>query len=116
MNATVTCEKCGKPLGMFNGKICYECEKKAHEDFKRYCTENNYVPLTTEMYSRAIKAMDVLEQIRDEIKAKIEEEEFARSVFRHEEKDAVKAEQCTGSIMAYNNVIKFIDKYKEQTV
>lgn len=58
---------------------------------------------------------DVLEKIRADIKAKIEEEEFARSVFRHEEKDTYKAEQCTGSIMAYNNVIKFIDKYKAES-
>ena len=56
----------------------------------------------------------VLDKLRAEIKAKIEEEEFARSVFRHEEKDTVKAEQCTGSIMAYNNVIKLINKYKAE--
>ena len=60
-------------------------------------------------------ANEVLDKIRAEIKAKIEEEEFARSVFRHEEKDTAKAEQCTGSIMAYNNVIKFIDKYKGES-
>ncbi len=58
---------------------------------------------------------DVLDKIRAEIKEKIEQEEFARSVFRHEEKDAVKAEQCTGSIMAYNNLIKLIDKYKGES-
>ena len=58
------------------------------------------------------KDLDVLDKIRAEIKGKIEQEEFARSVFRHEEKDTAKAEQCTGSIMAYNNVIKLIDKYK----
>ncbi len=56
---------------------------------------------------------EVLDKIRAEIKAKIEQEEFARSVFRHEEKDTARAEQCTGSIMAYNNVIRLIDKYKE---
>ena len=60
-------------------------------------------------------ADDVLDKIRAEIKEKIEQEEFARSVFRHEEKDAAKAEQCTGSIMAYNNVIKLIDKYKAES-
>jgi hypothetical protein len=57
----------------------------------------------------------VLDKIRAEIEQKIEQEEFARSVFRHEEKDTVKAEQCTGSIMAYNNVIKLIDKYKAES-
>lgn len=57
----------------------------------------------------------MIDKIRAEIKAKIEEEEFARSVFRHEEKDTVKAEQCTGSIMAYNNVIKIISKYKAES-
>ena len=53
----------------------------------------------------------VLDKIRAEIEQKIEQERFARSVFRGEEKDTVKAEQCTGSIFAYNNVIKLIDKY-----
>ena len=57
---------------------------------------------------------DVLNKIRAEIKEKIEQEEFARSVFRHEEKDAVKAEQCMGSIMSYNNAIKLIDKYRNE--
>lgn len=60
-------------------------------------------------------ANGVLEEIRAEIKTKIEEEEFARSVFRREEKDKAKAEQCTGSIMAYNNMIKLIDKYKAES-
>lgn len=27
MNATVTCEKCGKPLGVFDGNICTDCSK-----------------------------------------------------------------------------------------
>ena len=27
MNATVTCEKCGKPLGMFDGNTCADCSK-----------------------------------------------------------------------------------------
>lgn len=53
----------------------------------------------------------VLDKIKAEIREKVEQEEFARSVFRHEEKDIVKAEQCIGSIMAYNNVIKLVDKY-----
>lgn len=57
----------------------------------------------------------ILDKIKAEIKAKVEEEEFARSVFRNEEKDTAKAEQCTGSIMAYNNVIKLIDKYKTKS-
>ena len=61
------------------------------------------------------RLLDVFEKIRAEIKEKIEQEEFARSVFRHEEKDTFKAEQCTGSIMAYNNVIKLIDKYKAES-
>ena len=56
----------------------------------------------------------ILDKIRAEIEEKIEQEEFARSVFRNEEKDYRKAEQCTGSIMAYNNLIKLIDKYKAE--
>ena len=27
MNATVMCEKCGKPLGVFDGNICADCSK-----------------------------------------------------------------------------------------
>ena len=68
-----------------------------------------------EAISKALEQESVLDKIRAEIKAKVEEEEFARSVFRHEEKDTAKAEQCTGSIMAYNNVIKLIDKYRAES-
>lgn len=56
-----------------------------------------------------------LDKIRTEIEQKIEQERFARSVFRGEEKDTVKAEQCTGSIFAYNNVIKLIDKLQAES-
>lgn len=59
--------------------------------------------------------MDVLDKIRAEIEQKIEQERFARSVFRGEEKDDVKAEQCTGSIFAYNNVIRLIDKHRAES-
>jgi hypothetical protein len=55
----------------------------------------------------------ILDKIKAEIERKIEQEEFARSVFRHEEKDTAKAEQCTGSIMAYNNLIRIIDEQKK---
>lgn len=103
MNATVTCEKCGKPLGIFNGKICYECEKKAHEDFKRYCTENNYVPLTTEMYSRAIKAMDVLDKIRAEIE-RIEGNQF--------EVSDNQGNRYTYETIEKGEVLQIIDKYR----
>ncbi len=58
---------------------------------------------------------DVLDKLRAEIEQKIEQEIFARSVFRGEEKDTVRAEQCTGSIFAYNNVISLIDKYKAES-
>lgn len=62
----------------------------------------------------SMKQEPILDKIRAEIEQKIEQERFARSVFRGEEKDAVKAEQCTGSIFAYNNVIRLIDKYKAE--
>jgi hypothetical protein len=57
----------------------------------------------------------IFNKIKAEIEEKIEQEEFARSVFRHEEKDITKAEQCKGSIMAYKNVIKLIEKYKAES-
>lgn len=59
--------------------------------------------------------VSVLDKIKAEIEHQIEQERFARSVFRNEEKDTVKAEQCTGSILAYNNVIELIDKYKAES-
>ena len=62
-----------------------------------------------------LKQESVLDNIRADIEQKLEQERFARSVFRHEEKDAVKAEQCTGGIFAYNNVIRLIDEYKAES-
>ena len=50
------------------------------------------------------------DDVINEIKQKIEQEEFARTVFRNEEKDENKANQCTGSIMAYKNVLKMLEK------
>lgn len=64
---------------------------------------------------QVVEQEPILDKIRSEIKEKIGQEEFARSVFYHEEKDTAKAEQCTGSIMAYKNVIKIIDKYKAES-
>ncbi len=58
---------------------------------------------------------DVLDKIRAEIQQEYEQERFARSVFR-EEKNAVKAEQCTGSIWAFHRVIGLIDKHRESEV
>lgn len=79
-------------------------------------TFDRTTPKEREALDMAIKALEqepILDKIRTEIEQKIEQEKFARSVFRGEEKDVVKAEQCTGSIFAYNNVIKIIDKYAE---
>ena len=88
------------------------------ETYKKCKWKNNGV-VGLEWWERAIAngtpLEEELEKIRAEIKEKIEQEEFARSVFRHEEKDTVKAEQCTGSIMAYKNVIILFDKYKAES-
>lgn len=72
--------------------------------------------MNSQYYEQGYKqgVSDVLDKIRAEVKEKIEQEEFARSVFRGEEKDAVNAEQCTGSIFAYNNVIRLIDEYRAE--
>lgn len=102
---------------------CIDCNKKMDEIRKAYDNMTTKAPeqepfINKPCVSSGVCEHDknkVLDKIRAEIKGKIEQEEFARSVFRHEEKDAVKAEQCTGSIMAYNNVIKFIDKYKVES-
>jgi len=100
MIITKTCNTCEHSP---NDQHCVGCEwdKSKGENSKWELLKN---PIVIE---RA-----VLDKIRAEIEQKIEQERFARSVFRGEEKDAVKAEQCTGSIFAYNNVIKLIDKYR----
>ena len=64
------------------------------------------------MAVKVLKQESILDEIRLEIEIKIKRKEYARSVFCYEEKDAVKEEQCTGSIMAYNDMIKLIDEYK----
>ena len=58
---------------------------------------------------------DVLDKLRAEIEQDLEQDKIARSVFRYEKINAVKAEQCTGSIAAYNGVIGIIDKYKAES-
>lgn len=68
-----------------------------------------------DMAIKALEQESVINKIREEIKAKIEQEEFARSVFIHEEKNTARAKQCEGRIIAYNNVIKIIDKYKTES-
>lgn len=73
---------------------------------------NEYLPID-ELYTKD-EVVCMLDKIKAEIEVKIEQEEFARSVFRYEEKDAIKAEQCTGKILAYKNVIKFIEKCKSE--
>lgn len=85
------------------------------EELYKECQGDVYFPDTGGELWQAVKNGISLDDLRTEIEQKIEQERFARSVFRGEEKDAVKAEQCTGSIMAYNNVIKFIDKYKTES-
>ena len=80
------------------------------EDFER-CKKKFQMRIN--VIGDAIANGTPLDKIRAEIEQKIEQERFARSVFRGEEKDTVKAEQCTGSIFAYNNVIKLIDEYRK---
>lgn len=79
------------------------------------CRVNTALDKAIEALENQKSVIEELEKIITEIKEKIEQEEFARSVFRHEEKDTVKAEQCTGSIMAYKNVIILFDKYKAES-
>ena len=89
---------------------CYNCHIIDRAK-TAYCPNCEKIKKT----SQDAPTVDVLDKIRAEIEQKIEQERFARSIFRGEEKDAIKAEQCTGSIFAYNNVIKLIDKYKTES-
>jgi hypothetical protein len=56
--------------------------------------------------------ISALNAIKKETQTKINQNiaNFARSVLR-EEKDHDKAQQCAGSIKAYDNLIEFIDEY-----
>lgn len=56
----------------------------------------------------------VLDKLRAEIEHDYEQDKIAREVFR-DKKIAVKAEQCTGSISAYRNVLGIIDKFKAES-
>lgn len=78
----------------------------------RYAERHKQIAEWLKELKRLREKEHVLDNIREEVKTKIEQDEFARSVFLHEEKDTAKANQCTGSIMAYNNVIKLIDRKK----
>lgn len=95
-------------------KWCTNC--KEYDQEKHCCHRwSNVIRDTVEEMKQEYVEREVLDKIRAEIEQKLEQEEFARSVFRHEEKDCTKAEQCTGSIMAYRNVLKMFDKYKAES-
>lgn len=55
-----------------------------------------------------------LEKLKAEINEKIDSEAFARRVFRNEENDPQKAEQCTVTIQAYNKVLTMIKDLLEK--
>ena len=98
-----------KAIEALEQEPCVTMRDLSEEELKHFAEEMKKVR------PQVIEQETVLDKIRAEIKEKIEQEEFARSVFHHEEKDTAKAEQCTGSIMAYKNVIKLIDKYKAES-
>lgn len=62
-----------------------------------------------EMAIKALEQENVIDKIRAEIEHDYEQDKIAREVFR-DKKIAVRAEQCTGSISAYRNVLGIIDK------
>ncbi len=78
----------------------------------RYAERHKQIAELLKELKRLRELENVLDNIKEEIKTKIEQEDFARSVFLHEEKDKIKAEWCVGKIKAYNNVIKLIDRKK----
>lgn len=60
MNATVTCEKCGKPLGVFDGNICNECENKSVLDKIRDEIEETIESYVCDKEENTLKAQGML--------------------------------------------------------
>ena len=61
MNATVTCEKCGKPLGVFDGNTCADCSKIdaiRQEIEERRKRRSNRSPLIDGTYLDCLQIID----------------------------------------------------------
>ena len=61
MNATVTCEKCGKPLGVFDGNTCADCGKIdaiRQEIEERRKRRSNRSPLIDGTYLDCLQIID----------------------------------------------------------
>lgn len=61
MNAIVTCEKCGKPLGVFDGNICADCSKIdaiRQEIEERRKRRSNRSPLIDGTYLDCLQIID----------------------------------------------------------
>lgn len=93
--------------------------REEREDAIKFFEEVAKREVNNAKYSKlAIKALEqepILDKIRAEIEQDLEQAKIDRSVFRYKKINAVKAEQCTGSIAAYHSVIGIIDKYKEES-
>lgn len=69
MNATVMCEKCGKPLGVFDGNTCADCSKI--EQIRDEISELSYVDdieITYGILEEAISKEQVLKVINKYMK------------------------------------------------
>ena len=61
MNATVTCKKCGKPLGVFDGNTCADCSKIEQiraEIEERRKRRSNRSPLIDGTYLDCLQIID----------------------------------------------------------
>jgi len=84
----------------------------SHDDMQ--CEFEKAVKMLLDCADKTLEQEPVLDKIRAEIEQEIEQVKIARKVFRYEKIDAVKAEECSGSITAYHNVIAFIDQVMKQ--
>ena len=63
MNATVTCEKCGKPLGVFDGNTCAECSKI--EQIRQEIADLDDAEYEFEGYYKAVNdALQIIDKYR----------------------------------------------------
>lgn len=84
-------------------------------EYDKYClklyTRLKVCRQTTDLLKELKQKRQAIEEIKSEVKRKLEQEEFAMSVFMGEEKDKRKEYMCDGSIKAYEYVLKIIDNY-----
>ena len=69
MNATTTCEKCGKPLGLFDGLLCEDCS-----NFKTVATYINTDMVQPPIYTHhEVPTITDIYGLKEEIKEQLDD-------------------------------------------